>query len=101
MAETNAMVNASNSRVKPPPSCAHGTLTFLTPHLVQHWTIVSVAVRAIEAAAHDKVDTDVEPTRRRIEVDAGYPPWRHKTQCQLQQGWCRTWAVSPLSPRSA
>jgi hypothetical protein len=30
-----AMTNASNSRVKPPPSRAHGTLTFLTPHLTQ------------------------------------------------------------------
>jgi hypothetical protein len=62
------------------PACLFG---------VMHATIISAAVRAVEAAAHGEVDMNVEPTRR-IEVDAGYPPWRHKTQCQLQQGWCRT-----------
>jgi len=86
MAETNAMINASNSRVKPPPSRAHGTLTFLDPTFgaahawhtgmqvgpvlekvemaparlfgVMHRTIVSVAVRAVEAAAHGVVDVE-------------------------------------------
>ena len=35
IAETKALTSASNSKVKPPPSRAHGTLIFLTPHLSQ------------------------------------------------------------------
>ena len=35
IAETKALTRASNSKVKPPPSRAHGTLIFLTPHLSQ------------------------------------------------------------------
>ena len=35
IAETKALTSASSSKVKPPPSRAHGTLIFLTPHLSQ------------------------------------------------------------------
>jgi hypothetical protein len=63
-----------------------------------HWTIVSAAGRAVEAAAHGEVDMDVEPTGRRIEVAAGYRPWRHKTQCQLQQAGVAHDGVSAVAP---
>ena len=49
------------------PACLFG---------VMYAAIISAAVRAVEAAAHGEVDMDVEPTVRRIEVAAGYRPWR-------------------------
>ena len=113
MAETRLINSASNSRVKPLSGRAHGTRTFLTPHLVaaDPWhsgvqvglvleevemapghlvgivrrTVGRTAGRAGKPAAGGEVDLDVEPARHGIEVAARHRPGWHDTQGQLQQ----------------
>src|SRR6516162_2123904 len=129
IAATMVMTNASNSKVKPLPGRAQGTVTVLMPHLSQRTrgaraciglvleevevapghplgvigrAVRRAAGRAGEAAARSEVNLDVEPVCLGVKVAAAHRPRWRQPQRQLQQsGVTHGWSPRTRPPARA